>query len=44
MEYPRPNDPPEKWIAWYRWKLDEMDQLLQAAYRELATVKLERCR
>jgi hypothetical protein len=25
-EYPRPNAPSDEWIAWYRWKIDEMDR------------------
>jgi hypothetical protein len=35
-EYPRPDSPPHEWIAWYRWKIGDMDRLLQAAYREVA--------
>lgn len=41
MEYPRSDDPPETWIEWYRWKLDDMDRLLQAAYREVTPLRAE---
>lgn len=34
MEYPKKDASPETWIEWYRWKIHDMDVLLQAAYRE----------
>jgi hypothetical protein len=38
-EYPRPNAPPDEWIAWYRWKIGDMDRLLQGAYDEIGLLR-----
>jgi hypothetical protein len=32
--YPKSDAPLEEWIKWYRWKVCDMDRLLQSAYRE----------
>jgi hypothetical protein len=32
--YPKSDAPLEEWIMWYRWKVCDMDRLLQSAYRE----------
>lgn len=34
MDYPQQDARPDEWIAWYRWKIGDMDRLLQGAYRE----------
>lgn len=41
MEYPKPDAPPDVWIAWYRWKLEDMDRLLQGSYDDNARLRYE---
>lgn len=41
IEYPKKDAAPEVWIAWYRWKLEEMDRLLQGSYDDNARLLFE---
>lgn len=41
IEYPKQDAPPDVWIAWYRWKLEDMDRLLQGSYDDNERLRLE---
>lgn len=40
-KYPKQDAPPDVWIAWYRWKLEDMDRLLQGSYDDNERLRVE---